>query len=212
MKNIKIIIKNLNKIIYTINEIILECCDDEKKIKLENILLSIKKFINKIKENEREYIFSSEEYEDQYNLLNDLKLYDKFAEGVNRDVFICNNNDIIVKKDKYSVTKSCFREFLFWIIIKNTYFRKYFVPCVAISKNFDEIIMLKMDDNKDKININDGVKNEIENFCHSFGFTDIGVYGPNCGLLDDNIIICDYGQNIKHDEIFFGKIINNIIS
>jgi hypothetical protein len=204
----KNMIKNILAIKYTIVKIQKNTTDYKKYgifEKIINDLLYIKK---QMENKSQKYIFSSVEYTDNYNCCDDLIIYEKFAEGDTRDVFACNYNDIIIKKDKYSFIKSCFLEFIFWIIIKNTPNNKFFVPCVAISKNFNDLIMLKINKSNDNyINTEDHKK--IKNFCDLIGYTEINSITRNYGVLNDKLCICDYSMNFNYNENFFNILIED---
>lgn len=198
-----------NTVLKTLNNIIKII----QKIKANNEIYDIisEEIINfsvKIPKNNKKYIFDSVCNAEKYDLLNNLKIYDKIGEGDTRNVYKCNYDDIVVKKDKYSFVKSCFLEFLFWIIIKNTPCQQYFSPCIAISKNFDELIMVKIDKSDEKY-LNTEAHNQIKKLCDLIGYTEINNIERNFGVLDGKLVLCDYSMNLKYNEDFFNKIFNN---
>jgi hypothetical protein len=194
-------IKNLKNILRTLSK---TKTNYKEKIEIYNkIIEEINIFLNKISEkNSYKYIFISDNDEKVRDSLINLTILNKIGEGDTKEVFDCNYNSIVIKKDKYSFMKTCYLEFLFWLIIKETSNKKYFAPCIGISKNFDELIMKKIE-KPNKNLINTSTHKKIKNLCNLLGYNEINDIERNYGVLNNNLVLCDYSISIQYNNDFF---------
>jgi hypothetical protein len=195
-----IIIKKINHVINTVKKINDDTEFKSKKI-CKNITNDLENFVLDIKNNNKQYIFSQIENCCVDSLTINTTI---FKEGHNRYVFLCNNNDMVIKKDKYSFVKACLNEYIFWLIIKNTKYNDLFVPIVAIDKNFTQLICEKAQDN---FIWNQNEYDKIFNTCKLFGF-----YIRPCNVLFHGckLKVIDYDQQIDFNENFFNIITQEI--
>lgn len=113
--------------------------------------------------------------------------------------------NIVIKHDKYKSVNACFSEFIFWCLIKNTNKEKYFAPCVAISKNFDCLIMKRV--NKiEKEDMYFEICDEIRSFCNDLGYHETNDIMRNFGLFQNKLVLCDYSIQTKYDKKFLHKL------
>jgi len=171
--------------------------------------------------------YSSNTYHFVDDVIENITIGDIIGEGAHR---ICYNfygiDDYVIKKQKYHnktlIKKAKYQkyyempsfctnlsEFLLWCMIKGTKYEKYFTPCVAISKNLQFIIMKKVNI-INNLTDHSNTHNDIIQFCNKIEYFDLHM--KNFGLLNGNLVLCDYAIPIPFDQALIDKINNAIIN
>ena len=133
--------------------------------------------------------------------IDDIIIGDLIGEGQTRKCHnIVNNEYLIIKNDKNNENNACYREFLFWCLIKDTKYARFFVPCVAISSDGKSLLMKKA---ITKFNIN--LYLDDFNYMRTLYPSSISTY--NCGIYNTSIARFDYVTSPNNIDKWYNKIL-----